>query len=122
MLRSSSVTAGVALALANVITHVMLSTCMLRTDQHGVAGQACAPVVLATAGDSITAGVRSSSADFSYPSQLQTRLDAAGTVGTSSCCIRFEVHNAGRSGQTMLRTRDYPYWNTPQYGRTSQSR
>ena len=54
-------------------------------------------------GDSITYGYGSADpATDSYPSQFAKML------GDDS---KYEVHNFGVSGRTMMKSGDYPYWN-----------
>jgi len=67
--------------------------------------QAGAKIKIACIGASITYGARlNNPAKESYPAQLQTMLGD-----------RYEVHNYGVSGCTMLRKGNLPYWNTPAY-------
>src|SRR5882762_4502387 len=82
------------------ITIVLLLTCQLTTFS-----QTRTKIKIACIGASITAGARlKDPAKESYPAQLQTKLGE-----------RYEVHNYGVSGCTMLHKGDKPYWNTPQY-------
>ena len=62
------------------------------------------PTHVACVGDSITAGVGSSSSAKSYPGQLQTMLGSGVQVG-----------NFGHSGATMLTAGDLPYVNQSEY-------
>ena len=55
-------------------------------------------------GDSITAGVHSSGAAHTYPSQLQDLLGD-----------KYAVTNLGACGSTMLKHGNSPYWQRPQY-------
>ncbi len=64
-------------------------------DNPGVSG---APIRLACVGDSITAGAGAPKGK-AYPAQLQGLLGAG-----------WDVKNFGRSGATMLRKGDRPYW------------
>lgn len=62
------------------------------------------PIKIACVGDSITFGSRIPEPDkLSYPSQLQNLLGE-----------NYEVHNFGRSGATLLKKGNMPYWNCPQ--------
>lgn len=61
-------------------------------------------ISVACVGDSITAGVCSSSGDNSYPGQLQ------GMLGDG-----YVVTNFGACGSTMQQTGDSPYWKRPQW-------
>lgn len=73
---------------------------------------ACANAVrtIVCVGDSITFGSHSSDSNkFSYPAQLQVRLDVAYGVGA------YEVTNLGVSGATAQKSGDKPYWNTDEY-------
>ena len=65
-------------------------------------------VKIATVGDSITAGVCSSSDENTYPSQLQDLLDKAHPNA-------FFVTNLGACGSTMQKGADSPYWDRPQF-------
>jgi len=66
-------------------------------------------VRIACIGDSITAGVRSSSAAHAYPQQLQSLLDTTHGQGA------YSVTNLGACGSTMLKKGDSPFWKRPQY-------
>lgn len=66
-------------------------------------------IKIACVGDSITEGDHSSSANHTYPSQLQQLLTAK--YGAE----KYEVTNLGRSGTTMQNAGDYPYTTTDQY-------
>lgn len=66
-------------------------------------------VKVACVGDSITAGVHSSSGTNTYPAQLQTMLDQEHGAG------KFEVTNLGACGSTMQKNADSPYWKRSQY-------
>jgi len=66
-------------------------------------------VKVACVGDSITAGVHSSSGAHTYPAQLQSLLDKEHGTG------KFEVTNLGACGSTMQKNADSPYWKRPQY-------
>ena len=59
---------------------------------------------IACVGDSITAGVHSSGAAHTYPSQLQDLLGD-----------EYAVTNLGACGSTMLKKGNSPYWQRPQY-------
>jgi len=59
---------------------------------------------VACVGDSITAGVHASEADFTYPAQLQHFLGDA-----------YKVTNLGACGSTMMKGADSPYWKRPQF-------
>lgn len=59
---------------------------------------------IACVGDSITAGVHSSGAAHTYPSQLQDLLGD-----------KYAVTNLGACGSTMLKHSNSPYWQRPQY-------
>ena len=71
-----------------------------------VALAATTPIRIATVGDSITWGAGTSNASTnSYPAQLQTLLGST----------NYSVGNYGRSGTTMLKQGDTPYWKAPQF-------
>jgi acyl-CoA thioesterase I len=59
---------------------------------------------VACVGDSITQGMGASSPAAAYPSVLQSLLGAG-----------YEVENDGRSGATLSKSGDFPYWNTVQF-------
>ena len=65
-------------------------------------------ISIACVGDSITAGVHSSGANWTYPSQLQHMLDAKYPG-------KYVVTNYGACGSTMQKNGDSPYWKRPQY-------
>jgi len=63
------------------------------------------PMRVACVGDSITQGLGTSNpTEFSYPSQLATRLGKSWSVG-----------NFGKSRATLIETGDFPYTNTTQF-------
>eukprot|EP00931_Biecheleriopsis_adriatica_P057563 TRINITY_DN34163_c0_g1_i1.p1 TRINITY_DN34163_c0_g1~~TRINITY_DN34163_c0_g1_i1.p1 ORF type:complete len:318 (-),score=53.79 TRINITY_DN34163_c0_g1_i1:181-1134(-) len=66
-------------------------------------------IKIACVGDSITAGVHSSSASNTYPAQLQMLLDKEHGAG------KFEVTNLGACGSTMQKNADSPFWKRSQY-------
>ena len=67
------------------------------------------PIHIGMVGDSITAGVHSSSSNHTYPSQLQAMLDEK--YGDQ----KYAVTNLGACGSTMLKDGNSPYWKRPQY-------
>ena len=67
-----------------------------------------APVKVACVGDSITAGVGSSSEPHNYPSLLGDLLGPG-----------YSVANFGESGATLLKNGDSPYWQRGGYGRSA---
>lgn len=75
-----------------------------------ISGTASAsPKAIACVGDSITEGSHASSKSYTYPAQLQVRLDIAFGKGT------YEVVNLGVSGATAQQAADKPYWLTHEY-------
>lgn len=71
----------------------------------GASGALHAAVIkVACVGDSITAGAGASMVATRYPSVLATLLGASYSVG-----------NFGRSGATLLKNGDLPYWSQPEF-------
>mmetsp|Transcript_2937 Transcript_2937/g.5598 ORF Transcript_2937/g.5598 Transcript_2937/m.5598 type:complete len:252 (+) Transcript_2937:4-759(+) len=70
----------------------------------GTAASAGSGVIkVSCVGDSITYGYLSTEG-MTYPAQLQNLLGSG-----------YKVSNFGSNGRTMLKSSDYPYWNTSQY-------
>jgi lysophospholipase L1-like esterase len=69
-----------------------------------------APVRVACVGDSITFGA-GAARGMSYPAQLGRMLGN-----------KWEVHNFGVSGTTMLKDGDHPYWKTEQFQQAQEFR
>eukprot|EP00475_Leptophrys_vorax_P005003 TRINITY_DN1300_c0_g1_i1.p1 TRINITY_DN1300_c0_g1~~TRINITY_DN1300_c0_g1_i1.p1 ORF type:complete len:442 (-),score=110.56 TRINITY_DN1300_c0_g1_i1:142-1467(-) len=65
---------------------------------------AARPVYVSCVGDSITWGSHASNRSATYPAMLQKFLGDG-----------YVVSNFGRSGTTMLKKGDFPYWGTPEY-------
>jgi lysophospholipase L1-like esterase len=81
-----------------------LSCGMLGLSAAPAAGQPRMPTHVACVGDSITAGVGSTSSTKTYPADLQALLGSS-----------VQVRNFGHSGATMLSVGDLPYQNQNEY-------
>jgi len=92
-LRTAAAWAGRAVATGNVVSGSTKPLPVPPPPPPGVK-------VVARVGDSITAGYLSSN-NMDYPHQLQTMLGP-----------KYEVHNFGAGGRTMLKKGDQPYWTT----------
>ena len=80
--------------------YLLLFTCFVLTKQVN-----CQPIKIACVGNSITYGARVENREQnSYPAQLGSMLGEG-----------YEVGNFGRSGATLLKKGNYPYWETKQY-------
>lgn len=68
------------------------------------------PVKITCVGNSITEGYGNSSQDKAWPAQLNNLLGG-----------NYYVLNCGKSGHTMCKNTDYPYWGTDQYNKALAS-
>lgn len=75
-------------------------------------------------GDSITEGVGAADDTHNYPAALGNLLGAqySRIWPPSSSESSFSVTNLGNSGKTMMRSADFPYWNTPEFANLKISR